>query len=89
MKGPSNCRTGPHNPATQEAPATRPQRAVVRRSLGNRLGALGLRRGVAGGGRPRIPLALGPQDAAPLLVLGYRHPAFDADAHALPRFGIA
>ena len=83
MKGPSNCRTGPHNPATQEALATRPPGAVVR------LGALGLRRGVAWGGRPRIPLALGPQDAAPLLVLGYRHPALDADAHPLPRFGIA
>ena len=88
MKGPSNCRTGPHNPATQEAPGNPPPGAVVRRSL-EQLGALGLRRGVAWGGRPRIPLALGPQDAAPLLVLGYWHPALDADAHPLPRFGIA
>ena len=68
-------------------PATRPEG----RSSGApwELGALGLRRGVAWGGRPRVPLALGPQDAAPLLVLGDRHPALDADAHPLPRFGIA
>jgi len=38
--------------------------------------------------RPGVPLALGTQDAAPVLVLGYRHPALDADAHPLARFGI-
>ena len=38
--------------------------------------------------RPGVQLALGTQDAAPVLVLGYRHPALDADAHPLARFGV-
>ena len=69
---------------TQEAPATRP----ARRSSGS-LGPLGLRRGVALGRPPRIALALGPQNAAPFLVLGYWHPALDADVDPLARFGVA
>jgi hypothetical protein len=36
-----------------------------------------------------LALLLRPQDAAPLLVLGYRHTAFNADTHALLRLGFA
>jgi hypothetical protein len=55
----------------------------------NGLSLLGLRPGVALGLRPGVALALSPQNAAPLLVLGYWHPALDADAHPLAWFGIA
>jgi len=36
-----------------------------------------------------IHFALGPEDAAPVLVLGDRHSAFDADSHPLPGLGVA
>jgi hypothetical protein len=49
------------------------------------LGAVGLR---SPGRRPGVPFTLGTQDAAPLLVLGYWHPALDADAHPLARLGV-
>jgi hypothetical protein len=36
------------------------------------------------GARSRLALALRPENAAPLLVLGNRHPALDTDPHPLP-----
>ena len=43
-----------------------------------------------GGGRTaRVHFALGPEDTAPVLVLGDGHSAFDADSHALPWLGVA
>ena len=47
-----------------------------------------LRSFFGGGARPRLALALSPQNAAPLLVLGNRHPALDADSHPLPGLGV-
>ena len=67
---------------THELPGRQP-------SLTVKLSAFRLGRTVAPGRGSGIPLALGPQNAAPLLVLGYRHPALDADVHPLARFGIA
>jgi hypothetical protein len=66
-------------------PDPNPERGT--RNLG---GTLSLKVGLGAVGlRPGVPLSLGTQDAAPLLVLGYRHPALDADAHPLARFGIS
>jgi hypothetical protein len=41
------------------------------------------------GGRLALALLLCAQDAAPVLVFGDRHAAFDADTHALFRLGFA
>ena len=38
---------------------------------------------------PSLALPLGPQNAAPLLVLGDRHAALDADSHPGPGGGIS
>ena len=85
---PGNCRTG-RTIRHAGSPRYSPGAAVVRGRSGASLGPLGLRRGVALGRPPRIALALGPQNAAPFLVLGYWHPALDADVDPLARFGVA
>jgi hypothetical protein len=80
-------RSGEPNPGTSTEPNSEPEPGT--RSRNPEPGTLSLKVGLCAVGlRPGVPLALGTQDAAPVLVLGYRHPALDADAHPLARFSI-
>jgi len=69
-----HCRTAP--------PVWRTWRAGLKLGCSVGSGAFGL-------GSPRVPLALRSQNAAPVFMFGYRHPALDTDTDPLTWLGLA